>query len=696
MNIPRFATISLRARLATLIAALLIAVTATAQMSRPGGGSSRSGGSSGSQQKLPEQIITAWDMTSPLGFRRPAQVDTLLLNYYLNAVPVDISPAWASTGNLGGQGINMIYMERPVQSDFFFHDPLAHWLPTLGNHKFYNSRIPFTLLSYNTGGGKENSQDRLTGVFSGNVNKRLQFGAHFDYLYSKGMYANQSVKNINYGLAGSYMGDRIEIQGFFNGWNSLNKENGGITDDGYIIDPAPLQGGQSSIEPRSIPVNLTAAHTRLTGAEAMLNSRYKIGFWRELPPDSIKGADGKMMEDTIPKHEFVPVSAVTWTVDYRRGRHLFLNQNASEGDRFWKNHYLLTDGTNDVTSYHSVTNTFGLSLIEGFHKYAKFGLSAFITHELRKYTQAVDTVTHPRNPADINTNLTPYPLETQIAPDASENFVWVGGQLSKTQGSILRYDATARFGIIGRAIGEVDLKGNLSTRIPFMSDTLEVDALAHISNEAAPYLMNNFVSNHFIWHNDFGKINRVRLGGTVALPMTRTRLSFNVENIKNLIYFDSLAMPAQHSKNIQVVSAALRQDFKLGILNWQNSVTWQKSSDKSVLPLPDLAVYSNLFILFKVATLHVQLGVDCDWYSKYYAYDYQPATSVFYTQDKVKVGNYPFMNAYVNMKLSKARFYVLFSHINQGMIGGNNYFALPHYPMNPRRFLLGVSVDFTN
>ncbi|MDE5627514.1 MAG: putative porin, partial [Candidatus Amulumruptor sp.] len=107
-------------------------------------------------------------------------------------------------------------------------------------------------------------------------------------------------------------------------------------------------------------------------------------------------------------------------------------------------------------------------------------------------------------------------------------------------------------------------------------------------------------------------------------------------------------------------------------------------------------VYSNLFILFKVATLHVQLGVDCDWYSKYYAYDYQPATSVFYTQDKVKVGNYPFMNAYVNMKLSKARFYVLFSHINQGMIGGNNYFALPHYPMNPRRFLLGVSVDFTN
>ena len=54
------------------------------------------------------------------------------------------------------------------------------------------------------------------------------------------------------------------------------------------------------------------------------------------------------------------------------------------------------------------------------------------------------------------------------------------------------------------------------------------------------------------------------------------------------------------------------------------------------------------------------------------------------------------MNAYVNMKLSRARFFVLFSHVNQGMFGGNNYFSLPHYPLNPRRFQMGVVVDFVN
>ena len=122
----------------------------------------------------------------------------------------------------------------------------------------------------------------------------------------------------------------------------------------------------------------------------------------------------------------------------------------------------------------------------------------------------------------------------------------------------------------------------------------------------------------------------------------------------------------------------------------------QTSSDDRVLPLPKFAVYSNLYLLFKVArVLHVQFGVDCDYYTKYYAPDYQPATTTFYNQREIKCGNYPFMNAYANMKLGKARFYVMFSHVNQGLCG-NNYFAMPHYPMNPRRFQLGVSVDFAN
>ena len=120
-------------------------------------------GNQGSQssEKLPEQVISAWTMLPPLGLREKSTVDTLMLNYYLQAVPNDVTPAFATTGNLGAEGINMIYMDRPKGSPFFFRDALSYCLPTEGNHKFYNSRIPVTFVSYNTGGGRNNTQDRL-------------------------------------------------------------------------------------------------------------------------------------------------------------------------------------------------------------------------------------------------------------------------------------------------------------------------------------------------------------------------------------------------------------------------------------------------------------------------------------------------------------------------------------------------------
>ena len=94
--------------------------------------------------------------------------------------------------------------------------------------------------------------------------------------------------------------------------------------------------------------------------------------------------------------------------------------------------------------------------------------------------------------------------------------------------------------------------------------------------------------------------------------------------------------------------------------------------------------------------LQVQLGVDCNYYTKYYAPAYQPATMAFYNQRELKLGNYPFMNAYVNMKLYKTRFYVMYSHANQGLFGGSSYFGALHYPMNPSRLQFGISVDFAN
>ncbi len=594
------------------------------------------------------------------------------------------SDAWATTGNLGAEGINMIIDQRRPMSNFFFEDAIETWLPTIHTMKFYNTRIPMTLLSFNSAGGRDNSQERLSTIFSGNINAKAQFGALLDYLYSKGCYNYQAAKNLTWGFSGSYIGDRYEFQGYLNHWNSVNKENGGITDPLYITDPAALQGGVASIDPKSIPTRLTDAHTRMKGTDLMLNNRYKIGYWHE---EEVLDEDADTMKTV---RTYIPVTSAIWTLRYREGKHIFDNGSARDAKDFFANTYLTPNFTHDRTTFSSIENVLGISLLEGFNKFAKFGLAAYVSYEIRKFNQTPDTLARVEG-------LTPFPEGINaIAAKGSQNVARVGGQLTKQRGSILTYSANAEFGLLGDEVGDLRLSGNVATRFKLLGDTVSIIGFGSFKNEAAPYLMNHYLSNHFIWENDFGKIRRVNFGGKLDIPFSGTRLSADVTNVQNLIYFDESFLPRQHGANIQIFSAKLEQHLSAGIFNWDNRVTYQTTSDDYVLPLPNLAIYSNLYLKFRIATLSVQLGVDCDYYTKYYAPNYQPATASFANQHEVKLGNYPFMNAYANMKLSKTRFYVLFSHFNQGMFGGDNYFSLPNYPLNPRRFQIGLSIDFAN
>lgn len=626
---------------------------------------------------------TAWEAIEPIGLREPVPVDTLEYNYYRRSVPSTISPAWVCTGNLGTQGKNMIFMDQRPIGNFFPVDAMMAWLPFLSQHVFYNSAWPHTTVSYNTGGSRDNSQDRLQAIFTGNINARAQVGANIDYLYSKGSYSDQSTKHTNWGFSGSYLGERYEFQGAWYHYNMLNKENGGITDDLYITDPAKLQGGVASIDPQSIPTRLTDATNRYVGGELFMNNRYKMGYWHE-ERDSVD-------TDSVISRKFVAVTSVFWNLNYTESRKRFLDTNATDNTQFWENTYFGKGATKDVTRYTSVSNTVGISMLEGFHKYAKFGIAAFLTYELRKFTQTdlgyySDATT---------TDLTPLPEGyTSIAHKGNQNLAWAGGQISKQHGSILTYEATAELGVTKDAIGEIKANGHVSTCIPLLGDTVTLTGYGRLSNTNAPYLMDNYLSNHFVWKNNFGKERRMRFGGRLTEPRSRTTIDVGTETLQNFIYFDDSGLPAQHSSAIQVFAASLRQNFQVGILHWDNTVVYQTSTDEYILPLPKLAVQSNLYIKCMIATLSLQLGVDCDYYTRYYAPAYQPATATFHNQHEIKCGNYPFMTAYANMKLGRTRFYVMMTHVNQGVVGGNDYFSSPHYPLNPRRFQMGLSVDF--
>lgn len=633
-------------------------------------------------KKVKVEPSYAWSISEPLGLHYESTIDTLLLNYHKQWVPSMQSNAWATTGNFGSSGQNQIFFERKSTSDFFFEDAIDNWLPSVSTQRYYNTRIPMTLISHTTGGNKYSNQDRTQVTFSGNVGKPLQLGGAIDYIYSKGSYNNQADKNFRWSLFGSYIGDRYEMQAFFNSYNYLSKENGGITNDLYITNPSKVQGGESKVDNKSIPTYLTAAQSKLSGLELYMNHSYNVGHYR-YQRDSVT--------DTIIGRTYIPVTRFIWTFDFKRGKHKFTNGNGQQDTAYFASTYLGLGGTDEATSYWRLRNTVGISLLEGFNKYAKFGFALYGTHEMRRYTQVVDSVSGKELPEGLVS------LPVTVDPRATQQLLWLGGQLTKQRGSILTYSATAQFGVLGDVAGDIDVEGNINTRFKLLGDTVNLRAYGYFKNLAPPYLLKKFISNHFAWDNDFSKVQRLRLGGMLELPWIHTRLNVGYETLNKYVYFNNLAMPEQSTSAVHVLHASLSNHLRFGIFNWDNDINYQTSSNDEVLPLPKFSIYSNIYLLFKVArVLDVQVGVDCNYYTKYYAPSYSPATMVFYNQRENECGNFAFANVYANFKLKKARFFIMYSHANKGLVGGDNYFSIPHYPLNPGRFQFGVSVDFVN
>lgn len=633
---------------------------------------------------------SAWTILPPLGTHLKSNIDTLLYNYQKREIPAMQSDAYATTGNLGGPGINMIYMDRARRSEFFFEDALNAWTTGIHNQRFYNVYTPMTILGYNFGGNRNNHTDRLQGQFGGNVNRNIGVSAFVDYLYSKGCYDSQSTKDFSWGIAMYFTSHRYELQAIYNHINFLNKENGGITNDLYITDPAEVQGGVDKVNPQNIPTRLTHARNRISGTQFLMTHAYKLGFWTD-----------EQVNDTLTRQVYVPVTRFIYSLGYEDRHRQFVNTDAAQGQDFWENHYFNPDRTDEHTRYWALTNTVGVEMIEGFRKWAQFGLSAYASYRIRRFSQPTYAgISTAEPPAEGDeSDLTPLPAHLNVEPRVTQNLLWVGGRLQRTKGSVINYAADVKFGLVGDAAGEIDLRGDIRTNFKLFGDTVSIAANARFSNLTPSYFLRNYISNHFTWSNDFGKIRKYRVAGTLTIPWTRTTLSAGFENVQNLVYFGADCMPHQHSGNLQVFSARLDQRLHFGIWNWNNTVTYQVSSDKNVLPLPTLSVYSNMYLAFKAfKVLDLQIGVDCDYYTRYWGYGYQPATMSFHVQNPEKAisaGNFAYANLYATAKLYKVRFYVMWSHFNQGLFG-SDYFSMPHYPVDPRRLMFGLSVDFAD
>ena len=722
----------------------------------------------GSNKEIPEGI-KVWTVDTRFGDRKAAVPDTLSHMFMNSIFTTGLRGDYTTTGNLGAPRINRIVTDRPFGSQFIFTQPYDFIITPIEQFHFTNTLSPFTNITYNNAGNRTNGEDHLTTKFGVNAGKRLGVGFKFDYLYGRGYYQDQSTAHFNYTMYGSYLGDHYQAHLLMSTNHQKVSENGGITDDNYITHPESYSDKYSTNEiPTALSQNwnrndnqhifLTHRYNlgfsrkvpmteeeikakkfamaskkeneaqkrkdkatqegrldddktvtlqgrpddaKIMGAEPISQKKdnNRVALDKQAA-DSLLAAEKKTQVDTAwMKKEFVPVTSFIHTLKFDNYRRIY--QAYKTPTDFYANTYtvdepLTGDSIYDKIRHYSLKNTFALSLLEGFNKWAKAGLKAFITSELRHFT-----------------------LPSATGMDTyNEHNLSFGAQLSKKQGKTFHYDAIAETWLTGEDAGQLKIDGSADLNFKLFGDTLTLTANGFFYRLNPTFYYRHYHSRHAWWDNtNMSKILHSRIQGILNYQKTRTTLRVAVDEIKNYTYFASshtitsgkrvnhAITVNQNSGAIHLLTASLSQDFTFGPLNWESVITYQNSSNKTVLPVPTLNLYSNVYLRFKIAhVLRCDFGADVRYFTKYYAPDYVPSLGQYAVQtntnttgsdSRVEIGNYPVVNVYANFHLKHTRFFIMMSHLNAGT-GKKNYFYTPHYPLNQSILRFGLSWNFFN
>lgn len=730
----------------------------------------------GTDKEIPKGI-KVWTVDERFGDIRKAELDTVPHMFMNTIFGTGLRGEYNTLGNVGTPRINRVFIDRQDDGQFLFTQPYDYFVKPVSTFHFTNTLSPFTNLTYNTAGNRTNGEDHFTAKFGVNAGKRLGVGFNFDYIYGRGYYQNQSTSHFNYTMYGSYLGDRYQAHLLFSTNHQKVTENGGITDDNFVLHPESFDDDFATNE---IPTVLENNWNRNDNQHVFLSHRYNVGFKRKVKmteeeikakkfameakrdseerkrreeerrkaedegrdfnednvkekktyagrpsdakiagneptaTDSIgKGGrikvDSKEMADSLAKvsakaaadtmwmkDEYVPVTSFIHTMKLDNYKRIYQAYNTPAD--FYADNYVAGpyagDSIYDKTSHLRLQNTFAISMLEGFNKWAKAGVKAFVTSDLRRFVLPS---------SDSNTATTSY----------NEHNLSVGGQLSKTEGKTLHYNVTAETWLLGEDLGQLKIDGAVDLNFPLFGDTVTLAAKGFFHRNNPTFYYRHYHSRHFWWDNtSLSKELHSRVEGLFSYRKTNTTLRVAFDEIQNYTY---LAMgyniADDHSRKgntmevrqkggaITLLTLSLAQNFKLGPLNWENVITYQKSTDNDVLPVPDLNIYTNLYLRFKIAqVLKCDFGADGRYFTKYYAPDYSPALGQYAVQtgdNRVQTGNYPLVNIYANFHLKHTRFFVMMSHVNAGS-GNRQYFLTPHYPLNQRVFRFGLSWNFFN
>lgn len=526
--------------------------------------------------------------------------------------------------------------------------------------KYANVATPVTELYFKSTIQRGQSADSY---FAINVSPRLNFSIAYKALRSEGRYINQETKSGNFRFTTSYnsKSGRFIANLHYTSQKLQNEENGGIS------SVSDFTSGDPSFDNRNrLGVYSEDAVSMLNGDRFFFDQAFRI--------NSKKGANNLYFTNQF-NYEEIYYGYKQQVIESNVGGTLV--------NRFGES--FVTSGIDDVTKYNKMYNKFGL-----VYENSTLGSFTFFGDDLRT-NYYYDNVLYFDNGITVGNLL-------------SQKINTVGGQYN------YRKDKWNGKFLYSKSVTDQNLYNIDASAVYDWNDENQLSFRYQSMNKLPNNNYNLFQSSYkkYNWSNDFvnEKINSL----SVNADTKWVALSVQLNTINDHLYFadisdstqrqDSMQIvaPKQYGKAINYASLKLSREFTVG--NWalDNTLLFQKvDQPDAILNVPEFvtrnALYYTNYLFNK--KLFFQTGVELNYFTSYYTNNYNPVIGEFFVQDRVKIGNSPLLDYFVNVKIQRTRLYLKAEHFNS-LFSKNNYFSDANNPYRDFLIRFGLVWNFFN
>jgi hypothetical protein len=541
---------------------------------------------------------------------------------------------------------------QPDLSDGFFTGMQSFDVYTFTdkNTRFFRHLIPVTYLSYINGGKKE---QLFHVIHSHTIKRTVTIGVDFSLINSPGTYQNQKsddksvfftgqyfTKNLRFGAVASYRHNKFVV-----------KENGGIIHDSIFED-------KIETDTRLFDVNLSTAQNLVKEAGVLANAYFYLSGKPE------------MKDSTVTKPPAFHAGRISYTFNYTKQIQIYTDKDPLADFYMPFDPVIDSSKTYDSLQVRSYDNYFAWSNLRlGDRPRHKYLLITFAIQN--KQTSISDS----------------------ISKRSFNNWIPQASVIIRPYG-LMVIDLSGKLTLGNFNSGGYVLKGIASQSFKIKKDTLGSINLSFITaSQEAGYFFTSFRSNYFRWDTSFVNQLFQQAAFSINIKGAEAKVEYNL--VTNYVYFDQSAHPAQYKGSVNLIKVSLMDEFRWKVWGINAQLIYQINSNKEIIRVPDfmarVSVCPTLPLFHNACVL--QPGVDLFYNTAYYASAYMPATRAFYLQDEKKIGNYVYMDVFINLMLKRFRVFVKYQHLN-ALWGENTYYTVPHYPMQGNIFKYGVSWSF--